>query len=242
MPDACFFSGPLPRVHAGKVYNGGTPWSDGFDPQRCIEGIKAGLCHSGFGLNDVISIDYENDHVNTVLAGGGNAEQLAKSLRVYLLAVNGIPGREGPWAFPRHEYLGTIRKNLQEFRRVLDTVDRLHLDAYHWHTHGSLQYARTIRNLSEAVKLFSLRPNDCVWYVRLQREGTDPNQPPIWLTPHELYSDLVTIYSEGGRDVAIWHPGDKWRNPAKDEAFRLSLNRANHTEIRAVFDHFNTPT
>ena len=215
------------------VYNGGSPWADTHNPKMIAPSIAAGLSHSGFGLNDVIVLDYENEEVNVALATNNDPYRISKSLATYATALNAVPGREGPWAFPRHEWLKTVRDNTAQFREVLQTTDRLHLDTYHWHTNGTRDYLGTIMRLSDTIELLGFTPAQCVAYARPLREGGRD-----WLTPDEIAADFAILSASGYRHVVTWHPGDKWRNLEKDTAFYASRDRCIDKDIRAVLDSF----
>ena len=224
----------LPRTHAGKVYNGGTPWSPDHNPAMIAPSIAAGLSHSGFGLNDVVVLDFESDEVNFELNANARESRISASLSTYEAALNAVPGREGPWAFPRHEWLKTVRAYTTRFREVLQTTDRLHLDTYHWHTHGPRDYLGTIMKLTDTIELLGFTPEQCVTYTRPVVEGGK-----AWLTPDWLAADLAILSAAGFRHNLMWHPGDgKWRSDEKDKAFYASRDRCIDKDVRAILEAF----
>lgn len=229
----------MPRTHAGKADNGGSPWATNFDLNLMLKGIEhtCKRLHQAQPTNEYV-IDFEDDATNTVLADPmANPDHVAKSLCVYRMI--GKSSGCASWAFPRHEWLRSIQAFLPIWRDAADGVVTFDLDGYHWHLWDRKAYRAAMRNLAHAVVLLGLSPEECHLYRRPWFEQPSGMLQPLSADDWDAGFDICAEF--GFRQFLIWHDGDEWAKPrdAKTKSLDDGIAQLSHPDIRRVFEKWS---
>lgn len=202
------YTAGLPRIYGGVVYNGGTPWGEGFDRALMLRAFA--LTSARFWIQedeqrtDSLILDFEPQWLDdpTKLTPA----QFAEAMRCLYDC-----GRyfNGLWGFPRWDWK-LSPEQLEHVRRVVRGVTTLHLDGYWCAGWGEGKAIRKIDSLANLVFEIGRAPSECVLNHRPVK-NLDPNAAP--LTAGELRTAIKAGMDRGFTHQAVWHDGDEWAKP-----------------------------
>lgn len=215
----------LPRTWQDRVINGGVPWSELYAPtlmRGSVVQTRARMKH------EPRVFDWENAEVLRALREGNNPNAVRRSLDVYRWLIT----FGGAWAYPRHDWLPTIRR----YPLAFPIPQTMFLDSYWWRQSSLSQLKSMLRDLAECVVALSRDPSEAWFAVQPMAEGgARATLPPALLAQH-----LEAIYEVGGRKALIWHDGHEWTKPGspQDVNFARSVGLCGMPEYRRVFEEF----
>lgn len=227
----------LPRVHGGITYNGGAPWSDGYDEAhmiRCAEETQA-RTRALRPTAKYLCLDHEpkGDDGKLDLLDPANVgrDEFAQTMSML-----GKAGFDALWGFPRWSYELSIDK-IACIQRL--NLRRLILDCYWVQGWTARTYAYNMELMRRNVNILGYSTRDCIFNVRPFWEGSGkPMDAEAMGIQLGILSDL------GFRTGWVWHEGTHLSKPDDEYGKHVTATatRLNAPEWKGALSKWAKPT